>query len=248
MITNIVKEKLKAGKPSVGTFMSFASPLVAEYLAHVGFDWLTIDSEHSPAEIPTTTAMFQAISTTATIPMARVPGNDHIIFKKHLDAGALGLIVPMVNSAEEAEHVVRGMKFPPLGVRSAGGGRAGLYGPDYFAKANDEIAVIVMIEHIDGVNNAKEILSVPGVDACFIGPNDLSKSMGCNIGDPEHEEAIQEVLRVAREVGTPPGLHCGNAEQVNKRIEQGFQFLALASDASYLMGAARNEYAALKNS
>ena len=246
MTKNIVKEKLRTGKPTVGTFMNFASPLVAEYLAHVGFDWLVVDTEHSPADMLTTTAMFQAISTTSTVPMARVAGNDHIIFKKHLDAGAMGLIVPMVNSATEAEHVVRGMKFPPEGVRSAGGGRANLYGSDYPVRANDEIAIIVMIEHIDAVNNAREILSVPGIDGSFIGPNDLSKSMGCAIGAPEHEEAIQEVLRIAKEIGTPAGLHCGNAEQVNMRIEQGFQFLAMGSDVSYLVGAANQERGALK--
>ena len=238
MKKNTVKEKLVAGKPSVGTWLSLASPISAEYMAHAGFDWLVVDTEHSPIGFETTVQCFQAICTTDTIPMARVAWNDSMLMKRLLDAGAMGLVVPMVNSAEEAEKAVKSMKYPPEGFRSLGGGRAGLYGSDYMSWANDEIAVIVQIEHIDAVNRADEILSVKGVDACFIGPNDLAGSMGLkpdiHCRHPEHEKAVMRVLETAKKVGKPAGIHCVTVEAVNRRIDQGFQFIAMSSDAGLL--------------
>jgi len=238
MKKNTVKEKLVAGKPSVGTWLSLASPISAEYMAHAGFDWLVVDTEHSPIGFETTVQCFQVICTTDTIPMARVAWNDPMLMKRLLDAGAMGLVVPMVNSAEEAEKAVKSMKYPPEGFRSLGGGRAGLYGSDYMSWANDEIAVIVQIEHIDAVNKADEILSVKGVDACFIGPNDLAGSMGLkpdiHCRHPEHEKAVMRVLETAKKVGKPAGIHCVTVEAVNRRIDQGFQFIAMSSDAGLL--------------
>ena len=173
--------------------------------------------------------------------MARVAGNDTILIKKLLDAGALGIVVPMVNSADEAARAVAAMKYPPEGVRSAGGGRANLYGKDYQQAANDEIAVILQIEHIKAVESVRDILQTDGVDACFIGPSDLSRSMGCPIGSDEHEKAIQTVRKVAAELGVPSGIHCGSAQDVNMRIGQGFQYLALGSDVGFLTAAVRRE-------
>ena len=210
-------------------------------MAHHGWDWIVVDTEHSPADIFTTNSRFQAICTTDAIPMARVAGNDFILIKKLLDAGAMGIVVPMVNSADEAARAVQAMKYPPAGIRSAGGGRANLYGPDYQQAANNEIAVILQIEHIKAVESVHEILQVEGVDACFIGPVDLSKSMGCAIGSQEHEEAVQTVLSAAKELGVPPGIHCGSARDVNMRIDQGFRFMALSSDVGFLSSAVRKE-------
>lgn len=241
MKKNTVKEKLSAGKPSVGTWLSLASWLSAEYMAHAGFDWLVVDTEHSPVGFETTVNCFQAICTTDTIPMARVAWNDPMLIKRLLDAGAMGLVVPMVNSPEEAERAVKAMKYPPQGIRSLGGGRASLYGSDYFAEANNEIAVIIQIEHIDAVKRAEAILSVDGVDACFIGPNDLAGSMGLkpdiHCSHPDHESAVMQTLKSAKKAGKPAGIHCVTTEAVNRRIEQGFQFIAISSDAGILRSA-----------
>lgn len=242
MKKNTVKEKLAAGKPAVGTWLSLASWVSAEYMAHAGFDWLVVDTEHSPVGFETMVHCFQAICTTDTIPMARVAWNDPVLIKRLLDAGAMGLVIPMVNSPEEAEQAVKAMKFPPQGFRSLGGGRAMVYGSDYFASANDEIAVVVQIEHIDAVNKTEEILSVEGVDAGFIGPNDLAGSMGLtpdiHCSHPDHEAAVMKVLESAKKVGKPAGIHCVTTEAVNRRIEQGFQFVAISSDAGLMKAAA----------
>ena len=174
--------------------------------------------------------------------MARVAWNNPMLIKRLLDSGALGLVVPMVNSPEEAEQVVKAMKYPPEGFRSVGGGRLSVYGSDYTEKANDEILVVVQIEHIEAVKRVRDILSVKGVDACFIGPNDLAWSMGLRPGHPDHEEAIQETLRGAKDVGVAPGIHAGMAEDVNRRVEQGFRFVALNSDAGLLRSAAAQQF------
>jgi 4-hydroxy-2-oxoheptanedioate aldolase len=232
--TNTVKRLLAEGKPAVGSWISLCSSISAEYMAHLGFDWLVVDTEHSPIGFETTVACFQAICTTPTIPMARVAWNDATLIKRILDAGAMGIVVPMALSADDAARAVAAAKYPPVGIRSVGGGRCMVYGDDYFAWANDEIAVIPQIEHIEAVKRTREILSVEGVDAAFIGPNDLAWSMGTKPGSPEHEEAIQEVLAVAKEIGRPVGIHTPSGEVAKMRIEQGFQFIAVASDAAYV--------------
>jgi len=179
MRPNAVKRKLRAGEPAIGTFMALGSTLGAEQLAHLGFDWLVIDQEHGAIDATLTQSLLQAISTTDTVPLIRVPWNSGDWIKRALDAGAYGLVVPMVNTREEAEAAVQATRYPPLGSRSIGGSRTRLYGgADYVEKANDEILLIVQIEHIDAVRNAREILGVPGVDAYFIGPGDLCASMG----------------------------------------------------------------------
>lgn len=250
MKKNTAKGKLAAGEPSVGSWLSLASPFSAEYMAHIGFDWLVVDTEHSPVGFEHTVHCFQAICTTDTIPMARVAWNDPMLIKRLLDAGALGIVVPMVNTPEEAELAVKSMKYPPEGFRSIGGGRSSVYGADYVAKANDEIAVIVQIEHIEAVRKAREILSVKGVDACFIGPNDLAGSMGLPPDlrgtHPEHNAAILEVLKAAKEVGVAAGIHCANAEDANMRMGQGFRLIAISSDAGFVRSAAAAAFKALK--
>lgn len=243
MKLNTVKQRLAEGKPAIGTWLSLCSPIAAEYMAHMPWDWLVVDTEHSPVGFETTVQCFQAICTTGVMPMARVAWNDPQLIKRLLDAGAMGLVVPMVNSAEEARQAVAAMKYPPAGYRSLGGGRCMVYGDDYFSWANDQIACIVQIEHIEAVRRAEEILSVEGVDACFIGPNDLAGSMGLKpdimVSDPRHEEAVQQVLRAAKKVGTPAGIHVITPQQVNTRVEQGFQFIAMANEAGFMRQAAR---------
>ncbi|MBI3923655.1 MAG: 2-dehydro-3-deoxyglucarate aldolase [Armatimonadetes bacterium] len=251
MKENSIKKKLAAGKPSIGLWHSLCSPLAAEYMAHVGWDWMVVDTEHSPVGFETMVHCFQAITTTDTLPMARVAGNDPILIKRLLDAGAMGLVIPMVNSRAEALQAAEACRFPPEGRRSLGGGRALIYGSDYFQRANDEILVVVQIEHIDAVRAARDILSVEGIDACFVGPNDLAGSMGITPATtpvhPDHAAAIMEVLAAAREVGKPAGIHCADAEQVNLRIDQGFQFIACANDAAMMRAAATEAWKKIRS-
>jgi len=247
MRTNTVKRLLKEGKPAIGTFLLLPCVISAEAEAHAGWDWLNVDMEHGAIDYEMLASMLMAIGTTDTIPTCRVQSNDPVSIKRVLDAGAMGIVVPMVCTPEEARNAVRSAKYPPEGIRSAGGGRWRFWAghgdvKDYTDHANDEIAVIVQIEHQDAVKRAEEILSVPGVDACFIGPNDLAWSMGLGKGlgakDPRHAEAIQEVLRAAKKVGTPAGIHCMSVDEVSVRLEQGFQFCACMSDQNMMYASA----------
>jgi 4-hydroxy-2-oxoheptanedioate aldolase len=249
MRINTAKRLLQDGQPAVGVWINFTSIVAAEALATIGWDWLVLDSEHGAMDLETMQAMFIAIGTTNTVPMCRVPWNDTAGIKRVLDAGAMGVVVPMVCTAEEADRAVKACRYPPLGVRSAGGGRWRYwFGPEYMEVANDEILCVVMIEHIDAVARAEEILSVSGVDACFIGPNDLAWSMGQGLKrDDRHEQAIQEVLRAAKKVGVPAGIHCQNADEVVRRVAEGFQFCACQSDAALLMQAANAAFKTIKS-
>jgi len=242
MRPNRVKQLLKAGDPALGTFMSLGSPLGAEQLAHVGFDWLVIDQEHGAIDATLTQSLLQAISATETIPLIRVPENGVDWIKRALDAGAYGVIVPMVNDRAEAEAAVRATRYPPLGARSIGGSRTRLYGgPDYVEHANEEILLIAQIEHRTGVANAREILSVPGIDAYFIGPGDLCASLGLpNTWDPDFPEywaAIESVQRVAAELGVPGGIHASPG-RVPGMLERGYRFIAIGFDISFMTSAA----------
>jgi 4-hydroxy-2-oxoheptanedioate aldolase len=255
MRANHVRRRLATGEPSVGTWLALPSPEGAEYVGTLGFDWLVIDAEHNPVDIRTLALMFGAIGRSGTAPMVRIPWNSPENFKRVLDAGAWGIVVPMVNSREEAERAVEAMRYPPVGARSVGGGRHsmsfGTAATDYYAHANDELLLVLQIEHINGVENADDILSVPGVDACFIGPNDMAASMGLGLGvplesdNPRLVEAIQHVREASVRNGVAPGVHCSGADGVNQRIDEGFQFLALASELRYLMGGLKDALGSL---
>jgi len=240
---NRVKELWREGKATVGTWLALGSPIVAEIIAQMGFDWVVVDTEHGAIDIGTTQSIIQAILTTNTVPIVRVPWNDPMLIKRALDAGAYGLVIPMVNSREEAVRAVKASRYPPVGIRSYGGPRVRLYGGmDYFEHANEEILVIVQIEHIEAVNRAEEIISVEGIDGFFIGPSDLAISMGLKPGldntDPRHIEAVSKVLAAGKKHHVPGGIQVGSPEAVNERIAQGFQFIALSSDEGFLRGAA----------
>jgi 4-hydroxy-2-oxoheptanedioate aldolase len=245
MIGNHARRRLAAGEPSIGTWLSIPSPEAAALVSRVGFDWLTVDAEHSPVDMLTLARMFSAISAFGTAPMVRIPWNSPENFKRVLDAGAWGIVVPMVNSREEAERAVEATRYHPLGNRSVGGSGHALSfraeSSEYYARANDEILLVLQIEHAEGVEHCEEILSVPGVDACFIGPNDLAASMGLGLGtplesdEPQVMDAIEHVLNTAKRAGVAPGIHTSGVEGINMRIEQGFQYLALASEARYMV-------------
>jgi 4-hydroxy-2-oxoheptanedioate aldolase len=219
-------------------------------MAGIGWDWLVIDAEHSPVGFDTMVNCFRAIQLGGSVPMARVPWNDTVWIQRTLDAGALGLVVPMVNTAEDAKRVVSNMKYATKGQRSYGGSRVARYvDGDYRTWTDENLAVMVMIETAQAVENVEAILSVDGVVGCFIGPADLALSMGVTFRETgpgtEHEAAIMEVLKVAKKVGKAAGKHCGNAAEVSERIGQGFQFLALSSDAGLMAKAAREAFGAI---
>ena len=246
MKINHVRQRLAAGEPSIGTWLSLPSPEAAEYISKLPFDWLVIDAEHNPVDIRTMAQMFAAMTASGIAPMVRIPWNSPENFKRVLDAGAWGVVVPMVNTREEAERAVEAARYYPQGNRSVGGGRHALSwdssGAEYYRNANDHVLVVLQIEHIDGVRNADEILSVPGVDACFIGPNDLAASMGLGLGValesdiPELVDAIMTIRDTCRKHGVATGIHTSGAQGVNFRIEQGFQFCAMASELRYMLG------------
>lgn len=243
MRKNLVKQLWRDGKAAVGVWLMLGSPLVAEIVADLGFDFIVVDTEHGSIDINTTHSMIQAVLATKAVPMVRVPWNDPALIKRALDAGAYGIIAPMVSSREEAIRAVQATRYPPTGIRSYGGPRIKLYGGiDYFEHANEEIAVIVQIEHIEAVNRIDEILSVDGIDALFIGPSDLAISMGLKPGfeqkDPKHIDAVDRVLEASKKHRIPAGIHVGNAETAKQRIAQGFQFIGLSSDEGFLRSAA----------
>lgn len=246
MISNHVKAKLKQGKVSVGTWLSISSPYLVEQIARTGLDWLVCDAEHNPMTIEDLANMFIAMAGTPAAPMVRIPWNNGEWIKRVLDAGAWGIVVPMVCCREEAEAAVEAAKYPPVGTRSVGGGRHkisldGSADPDYYAHANEHTMVVVQMEHIKAVENAEEILSVPGVDACYIGPNDLAASLGMKpVGDsddPRFVEAVGHILKTAQACGVAPGMHVYTVEQMNKRIAQGFRMLALSSEMGLMLSA-----------
>ncbi|HEY8450234.1 MAG TPA: aldolase/citrate lyase family protein [Bacillota bacterium] len=250
LTTNPVTDKLRAGQPTVGSWLSLCSPVAAETMAHIGWDWLTVDVEHSPVGFETMVNCFRAIQLGGAVPLARVPWNDTIWIQRTLDAGALGLVVPMVNSAEDARQVVANMRYATKGQRSFGGSRVVPYiDGDYRTWADANLAVIVMIETIQAVERAEEILAVDGVVGCFIGPHDLALSMGISPKETgpgtAHEEAMLSVLAAAKKTGKAAGKHCYNAAELSTRIGQGFQFLALASDAAFMAQAAHAAFNAI---
>lgn len=244
--TNRVKALLKAGKPAIGVVMMLPSPHAAEVLAQAGFDWLWIDLEHTSFNMETVHRMIQATQGTETVPIVRVAWNLHWLAKPVLDMGAMGVIMPQVSSKQEAVDAVQALRYPPEGVRGMGAGfaalRWGLSVPEYLKIANNEILAILLIEHIDAVNRIDEILTVPGIDVIFVGPGDLSASMGL-LGQTTHprvEEAIQKVLAATKKAKVPVGVTAFTSDDASRRIQQGFQFIFVGSDTGFLTSGAKS--------
>lgn len=247
MKRNPVKAALKDGKPQVGTWLSLGNLYATRVMARVGFPWLTVDMEHSPIDWETAGCLFGAIADAGCVPLARVPRGTHENIKRALDAGAHGIVVPMVNTVEEARVAIAAAKYPPVGNRSIGGGLHAMNfdatAGDYFKHANDEILVILQTESPQGVDNAEAIYSLPGVDAIFVGPNDLTFQMrGPDGRDPtpaELEAMLQRVLAAGKKVGTPVGLHVLSVDDVKRRTEEGWQFIAIGSELRFMTGEAQ---------
>jgi 4-hydroxy-2-oxoheptanedioate aldolase len=238
MKTNPVKQKLLRGEPSFGTWLSLGSLFAARILARMGWDWLTLDLEHSPVDLDQAAAIFGAVADAGGVPLVRVPEGSHAWIKRVLDAGAMGIVVPMVDTVEQAKTAIAAAKYPPQGNRSAGGGMHSMNfaatADEYYARANDEILVILQTESPRGVANAEAIYSLPGCDAIFIGPVDLRFQMrspeGVFPSPDEHEALVQRVIEVGKRVGTPTGIHAMDASSAARRAEQGMQFIAVGSD------------------
>jgi 4-hydroxy-2-oxoheptanedioate aldolase len=223
--------------------LSLGSITASRFLARAGFSWLTVDIEHSLVDWETATHIFASIADAGCTALARVPSNRHDHIKRVLDNGAHGIVVPMVNSRAEAEAAVAAALYPPAGNRSVGGSvhamNFGTTSVDYFAHANDEVLVILQCEHIKAVEDADAIFGVPGIDAIFVGPNDLAASMRSKDGKPPSgpatAEALKHVLATCRKHGVAPGIHCMNAEEARHRIEEGWQFVAVTSELKMML-------------
>lgn len=245
---NPLKAALKGGEVQVGSWLTLCSPFSARFMARVGFKWLTVDLEHTPINWETAAWMFATIADAGCVPLARIPSNSHENIKRVLDNGAYGIVVPMVRTAEEAAEAVAATRFRPVGTRSVGGSlhclNFGVSPAEYYAEASNEIFVAVQTEHIDSVKNAEEICSVEGLDAIFVGPNDLLQSMGkppaMEADDPEFVEALRHLRETAVRHGVASGIHTLTPEQLRQRLTEGWRFLALGSDLSLLLSGARN--------
>ena len=242
MRTNPVKEKLRNGQPSFGTWLSLGNLHATRVIARLGFDWLTLDIEHMAFDWSQAESIFGAVADAGGVPLARVPDGSHHYIKRVLDAGAWGIVVPMVDTVEQAKTAIAAAKFPPTGNRSVGGGSGAMNFSaevgDYRLQANDEILVVLQTESPEGIANAEEIYSLPGCDAIFIGPNDLRFQMRQQDGTfptlEAHEAAIQEVIQIGKKTNCPTGIHCMDPESALQRAEQGMQFIAVESDLKFL--------------
>lgn len=233
----------------LGSWLNTASPVVAEIMSASGFDFLVLDVEHSAVDVPQAQIIFQAIKAgnPGCFPMVRLSGNTYEETKRFLDAGAYGVIAPLINSAKEAEEFVRSVKYPPQGERGVGFGRSHGYGFNfiqYMETANEETFVCVQIEHIKALENLEEILAVDGINAAFIGPYDLTSSMGitAQFEHPDYLHAIKTIVSKCNEFGVLPGIHVvqPSPDEVLGRIKEGFKMIGYSLDITMIGVASRN--------
>lgn len=251
MRENRLRQTWKQGGAIINGWLAIPTGFSAETMAHQGWDSLTIDMQHGVVDYQAAVNMLTAISTTQTVPVVRVPWLEPGILMKMLDAGAYALICPMVNTREDAERLVAATHYPPMGNRSMGPIRATLYGgADYQPKANETIVVFAMIETRQALDNLDAILSVPGLDAVYIGPADLSLALGCapqfDDVEPPVAEAIDHILARAKAHGIVAGIHNGSPEAALKRIAKGFQFVTIASDARLMAAGSQQVLAKMR--
>jgi len=242
---NWVKQRLAAGEPAIGSWITIAHPTVGEVMAQAGFDWLAIDMEHGVVGVESVQTLCQAMSGTPTVPLVRVPWNDQVIIKQVLETGVQGMVIPQVRTAEEARAAIAAAKYPPAGIRGIGCQRPAGFGAwfhEYLQKSNDNLVIIVQIEHVQAVENLHEILAVKGIDAILIGANDLSASMGL-LGQPTHPEVVKVIEKIhaaACAAGVPPGIIAASPDDANKRIAQGYKFIGIGLDVGFLSTACRD--------
>ena len=246
-----LRERLYGGSVLVGTFLSMGSPLAAEICGLAGFDWLLVDLEHGAGSEADLLPQLQAAAHTGARPLVRVEANERPRFARALDSGAEGIMVPRVETAEEAERAVSYMRYPPAGVRGvAFGNRGARFGRDSgeqaLASANERIVGIIQVESETSVANAEEIAAVDGADVLFVGPSDLSHSMGIlgQIDEARFQSALERVLSAASDAGKAAGILARSDEQLDRYRARGFRFLGIGSDVSFLSARARQAAAA----
>jgi len=245
MKQNVVKQKLRAGQLIYGGWITLPCAGVAEVMALSGLDFLVIDTEHGAINIESVQAIIQAMAGTDVVPIVRLAGSQRMFANKVLDTGPMGVIVPMVSSREDAQATVSAALYPPEGTRGIGLGRAQGYEldrrEDYLKVANDQMLVVVQVEHRDGVECIEEIVTTPGIDLVFLGPADLAGSMGYRTqpGHPDVAKAIDRVAHAARRAKIPVGIPVSGPDDLARRVKQGFQFFHIGVDTVHLGGACR---------
>ena len=251
LLPNRFKAALKAGHPQIGLWSALCSNIVAEILAGSGFDWILIDTEHAPNEVPGVLTQLQAMATSATEPIVRCAWNDTVLIKRLLDIGARSLLVPFVQSADEARRAVAATRYPPLGVRGVSvAPRANRYGriAGYHRGAHEEMCVLVQVETRAAVSQIEAVAGVDGVDGIFIGPSDLAADLGhlANSKHPEVQSVIADACRRIRASDKAAGILTGDPDEATRHLEQGFTFVAVGSDAGLLGQASANLAARFK--
>lgn len=236
---NAFKAALARGELQIGLWSSLCSPIVAEIIGYSGFDWILVDTEHSPNEPPAVLAQLQALQAGTATPIVRPAWNDPVLLKRLLDIGTQAVLVPFVQNAQEAAKAVAACRYPPAGIRGITmSGRGSRYGrvPDYLKRADAEICVLVQVETGEALSQLEAIASVDGVDGVFIGPADLSASLG-HIGNPGHPE-VQEAIKAAAArltaIGKPAGILTASEADARRYIEWGYRFVAVGSDLGLL--------------
>ena len=252
MKKNKIKQIIAEGKAVINGWLQIPHSFPSEVMAKIGWDSLTIDLQHGVVDYPNALQMYQAISTTDVVPMARVNWNDPGPIMKILDAGSYGIICPMVSNRKEAEKFVQACMYPPQGYRSHGPIRAAIYGgADYPKYANDEIIKIAMIETKEATENLDEIMSTPNLDGIYIGPADLSRALSHepSFDKPEDDPVysmIMKILETAKKNNIFAGIHNMSTEYAQKMIDKGFQFVTVGSDIRYITAGAKKDVEKLK--
>ena len=251
MRTNKALAAWRRGEQTLGGWLSLGNVHSAETMAGLGFDWLCIDLQHGLLDYKDLTLMLPAISTTETIPLVRVPWNEPYEIMKALDAGAYGVIVPMIDNRAQAERAVAACRYPPHGNRSFGPIRAALYGgKGYAQQANAEIACVAMVETADGIENVDEIAATPGLDGIYIGPSDLALSLGLrptgDNSDPTHAETVARIQAACRKHGVAVGIHTSSQAFTRRYLDMGFNLVTVISDLRAMLRAAGEDLAAAR--
>jgi len=250
---NHFKQALREGRPQIGLWSHLCSSISTEILGGCGLDWIVLDMEHSPNELPQVLSQLQALKGSPTMPVVRPPWNDMVTFKRLLDLGVQTLVVPYIQNAEEAGKAVAYTRYPPHGVRGyAGAPRASGYGriKDYAQRYGEEICLLLQVETVEGLKHLEEIASIEGVDGIFIGPGDLSADMG-HLGNPKHPEVVAAVVDAfarIRACGKAPGILIGDEALAKYFIEIGGLFVAVGADQNLLRDSATALAARFKNS
>lgn len=251
MFSNPLKSMWRDDQAVINGWLQINSTWSAEIMAHTGFDSLTIDMQHGFAGYETALAQIQVINTTSTVPLARVPWFDPVLIGRLLDAGAMGLICPMVNTREECERFVGACRYYPDGYRSHGPTRPRLlHGAAYSEKANAEMVVMAMVETAEALENVEDIVSVPGLDAVYVGTGDLSLTLGgremADYTDPMLLDALHRILAACQKHGVAAGLHNASPEYAAKMIKEGFRFVTAQSDGAFLSDRAKQAVAIMR--